>query len=261
MIIRHFGFVRAVVATAAAVAVVSGCASPAPAVESAPPTAGPSPTPTAAAPAALEPDAAALLEISGTVADQQGQSLAIALTTTSVRTPTDDDRADYAATRCAAEYPDTDPFASPDTRVVTIAVEATGSVGFSGWTDERGVLVSGSLFDGPIWEPESHGASLCYQDSRITRPGQGEVRLFTSSTDWNVGGPVAGDGSITLAVYGFQAQAIDALGRPTGVGAVADCATSASAEFDALAAEVAPGRWGKQQNLPEYCFYGRNAGD
>ena len=113
-----------------------------------------------------------------------------------------------------------------------MSVDAVGSAGFTGWSDERGILVSGSLFDGPIWQPAAHGAGAdCYQDSRITRPGTGEVRVFVSSDDWSVDKPVAGDGAITLAVYGMQAQSV---------------------------AEI---RWGKQQNLPEYCFYARNAGD
>lgn len=261
MIYLQVGVARACVATIAAAVLLAGCASPTPAAESgasssatatATATATPTPTPT--------PEPVPLLVISGTVADQQGQSLTITLTTTSVRIPTEDDRADYAATRCAAEYPENDPFASPDTRVVTIAVDSAASAGFTGWTDDRGVLVAGSLFDGSIWEPEAHGAA-CYQDSRATRPGQGEVRLITSSTDWNVAEPVAGDGSITLAVYGFQAQTHNALGQPTGVGAVADCVTTASTEMDSLAAEVSAIHWGKQQNLPEYCFYARNAGD
>jgi len=143
-----------------------------------------------------------------------------------------------------------------------MSVDAVGSAGFTGWSDERGILVSGSLFDGPIWQPAAHGAGAdCYQDSRITRPGTGEVRVFVSSDNWSVDKPVAGDGAITLAVYGMQAQSVDALGQPTGLTEIADCVTTASSELDALAAAVSEIRWGKQQNLPEYCFYARNAGD
>lgn len=242
----------------ASATLLAGCASSPPADSAAPsasPSASAEPTPTATA----EPDP--LLVISGTVADQDGQSLAITLTTTSVREPSEQDRADYAATRCAVADPTRLPPDSPDARVVTMSVESVASPGFAGWEDDRGVLVHGSLFDGPIWAPMAHGSDPCYSDSRIVRPGNGEVRVFTSSTDWNLTTPVTGDAAITLAQYGFAAQTIDALGQPTGVTAVADCTTTPSTEFDTLALELWDSRWGRSQNLPEYCFYGRNAGD
>jgi len=261
MIFHQLGMVRTVATTAVVVALLSGCASPVKPADSAGPTAAPTALPSLSPTATAEPQPAPLLVISGTVADQDGQSLAITLTTTSARTPSAQDLADYAATRCAAAYPDDDPFALADTRVVTFAVESVGSAGFAGWTDARGVRVVGSLFDGPIWESEAHGDTDCYQDSRIVRPGSGEVRAFVSSADWNLPQPVVGDGAITLELYGFDAVSVDALGQPTGLTAVEDCVTTASAEFDTLATDVWNARWGRSQNLPEYCFYGRGAGD
>ena len=257
MIFHQVDVVRAVATTAAAVVLLAGCASPSKPAASAGPTALPTPSPTATA----EPQPAPLLVISGTVADQDGQSLAITLTTTSVRTPTAQDRADYAATRCATAYPEDDPFALAETRVVTFAVESVGSAGFAGWTDARGVRVAGSLFDGPIWAREAHGDTDCHQDSRIVRPGSGEVRALVSSTNWNPPLPVVGDGAITLAIYGFDAVSVDDRGQQTGLTAVEDCVTTASEEFDTLATDMWNAPWGRSQNLPEYCFYGRNAGD
>ena len=261
MIFHQLGMVRTVATTAVVVALLSGCASPVKPADSAGPTAAPTALPSPSPTATAEPQPAPLLVISGTVADQDGQSLAITLTTTSVRTPSAQDLADYAATRCAAAYPDDDPFALADTRVVTMSVESVASPGFAGWDDDRGVIVFGSLYDGPIWAPMAHGSDPCYSDSRIVRPGNGEVRVVTSSTDWNLTTPVTGDGSITLSPYGFAVQTIDALGQPTGVTAVADCVTAPSAEFDRLALELWHARWGRSQNLPEYCYYGRSAGD
>jgi len=256
---HQLGIVRTVATSAAAVALLSGCAAPVTPADSAGPTAVPTALPFSPT-ATAEPRPAPLLVISGTVADQDGQSLAITLTTTSVRAPSAQDLADYAATRCAAAHPGEDPFALADTRVITFAVDSVGSAGFAGWTDARGVRVVGSLFDGPIWESEAHGDTDCYQDSRIARPGSGEVRAIVSSADWNLPQPVVGDGAITLELYGFDAVSVDALGQPTGLTAVEDCVTTASAEFDTLATDVWNARWGRSQNLREYCFYGRGAG-
>jgi len=251
--------VAAVVALGtAACAPEAPAALPEPTASSASPEPASTPTPTPAP--VEEPDP--LLIISGTVADQNGQSLSVTLTTMSVRPPSEQDRLDYTATRCGRIAPEVAPADTADARVVTLAVEAVGSPGFTGWNDARGVRVAGDLFDGAIWGPEEHGAgSGCYSDSVIVRPGTGEVRVFTSARDWNIPNPVVGDASITLALYGFDAQSYDALGQPTGVSAVSDCTTTPSAEFDALALALWEGRWGGSQNLPSYCFYGRSAGD
>ena len=237
-----------------AAAVLAGCASSSPTAEPTASTPTPTPTPTATA----EPQP--LLVVSGTVADQDGQSLTVTLTTTDVREPSDADRADYAADRCFD--PGFDLLANPDSRIMSLAVESVASPGFTGWTDARGVRVAGSLFAGDIWESEQHSPSApCFSDSVITRPGSGEVRFVTSSDGWNLTNPVTGDGAITLAMYGFEAVRVDALGQPTGLDAVADCVTTASPALDALALDLWEGRWGRSQNLPEYCFYGRSAGD
>jgi hypothetical protein len=256
--VRRTAVVVAVVAVA-----LTGCASATPEARPEPSTSSSSPAPTltpTATPAPVAPDP--LLVVSGTVADQDGQSLAITLTTTSVRPPTEQDWADYAATLCGQNEPAMAPGDTADARVVTLAVEAVGSPGFTGWTDARGVRVSGLVFDGAIWGPEQHSPTAsCYFDSVIVRPGTGEARMFTSSRDWHLANPVVGDASITLASYGFEAQTHDALGQKTGLGAVADCVTTASAEFDALALDLWDARWGESQTLPEYCDYGRTAGD
>jgi len=248
----------------AAVALVllglSGCASaepaalPEPADSSATPTAAPAPT------ATQEP--APLLVVSGTYEDQDGQSLSVTLTTTSVREPTDQDRADYAATQCSIDNPTYQPLASPEARIVTMSVDVVGSPGFHDWTDQRGVRVEGAVFDGPIWGAEGDAAgSDCSEDSVIKRPGSGEVRIFGSADGWNVVNPVAGNAAITLAIYGMTGATIDNLGQPTGIGPVIDCVTTPSAEFDTLALDLWEGRWGRSQSLPEYCLYGRSAGD
>ena len=255
-----FNHSRRAVVAALVVLGLSACASsepaalPQPTASSASPTATPSPT------AAEEPDP--LLVVSGTFADQDGQSLSVTLTTTSVRSPSDQDWADWAATRCGVTEPAVAAPDLADTRVVTLAVESVASPGFTGWTDARGVRVSGFLFEGAIWGPEEHGAGAeCYSDSVVKRPGSGEVRMFTSSSGWNLPDPVLGDASITLAQYGLSAQSVDALGQPTGIGPVIDCVTTPSAEFDALALDLWEERWGRSQSLPEYCDYGRSAGD
>jgi len=254
MINRRLRPVHATVAALAVAVVLAGCASSSPAAEPTPDASTPaaSPTPT--------PEEQALLVISGTVADQDGNSLAVTLTTTDVREPTDADRADYAADRCFD--PGFDLLANPDARIVTLAVASVASAGFTGWTDSRGVRVAGSLFAGDIWVSEQHTpASTCFHDSVIARPGSGEVRFVTSSDGWNLTNPVTGDGAATLVMYGFEAVRVDALGQPTGLDAVADCVTTASPALDALALDLWEGRWGRSQNLPEYCFYGRSAGD
>jgi len=252
---RRLRWSRASVAAIAVAAVLAGCASPTPAAEptkSATSTPSATPTPT--------PEPQPLLVVSGTVADQDGNSLAVTLTTTDVREPTDADRADYAADRCFD--PGYDLLANPDARIVTLAVESVASAGFTGWTDSRGIRVAGSLFAGDIWESEQHTpASTCFHDSVIARPGSGEVRFVTSPDGWNLTNPVTGDGAITLVMYGFEAVRVDALGQPTGLDAVADCVTTASPALDALALDLWEGRWGRSQNLPEYCLYGRSAGD
>lgn len=244
----------------AVVSLVGGCASAATVADPpGPSSSAPTPTPEPApAPAPAQP----LLVISGSVADPSGQSLTITLTTTSVRTPTDQDRADFAATRCGESDPTYAFPTATDTRVVTMSVRSVASPGFAGWQDARGVRVAGSLFAGSIWDAESHGTgATCYADSRITRPGEGEVRIITSSDGWNLDNPVVGDASITLGSYGFDAVTRDALGLPTGLTAVVDCTTTPSPAFDALALDLLAGRWGRSDFLPEYCFYGRSPGD
>ena len=260
MINRHLRVAGLAAAITVVASGLTGCGSPAPA-ESVAASHSAEPTPSATPSATPEPTPDPLLIVSGTVADAEGQSLALTLTTTSVRPPTDQDRADYAASRCGLANPAFDPFANPDTRVVTLAVESLASAGFSGWTDARGIVVTGSLYSGPIWEAEAHGSDPCYRDSRVTRPGTGEARVIASSTDWNLENAVVGDGAITLTQYGFNAQTVDAMGQPTGLTAVADCAATPSPEFDDLALSLWSGRWGANNNLPEYCFYGRGAGD
>jgi hypothetical protein len=113
---------------------------------------------------------------------------------------------------------------------VTLSVESVASAGFTGWNDDRGVRVAGTLFAGDIWKAANAAGAACYADNLVTRPGTAEVRVFTSSRDWKVETPVRGDGSITLETYGFDAQSHDALGQLTGVGAVSECTSTAAAD-------------------------------
>ena len=208
-------------------------------------------TPSASAvPAEEEP----LIRVTGTVADEAGQSLTITLTSTSVREPTDEDRDDFAATRCGPSG--VSPFGGDDTRVVTFEVEAVPSPGFTGWEDGRGAQVIGTLFSGTMWEPEAHGGGSdeCYRDSIISRPGSAEMRLIVSSTgSGNVEIP-EGDAVITLSSYGFSAQVVDALGRATGINE-ADCQMNFSPAYLELARTIVP----FEEPLvpqPGYCSWG-----
>jgi hypothetical protein len=220
-------------------------ATPEPTATGAPPTTAPSP----------------LITISGTVADSTGQSLTATLVVVDVQPLTPADRKAVADAYCVS--PDeVGGLADPDARMVTMSVEAVGSPGFTAWTGDRGIRVTGTLYAGPMWREEAHSPSAtCVPTSLIVEPGIGSTRMFVSGADWKVPRPLPADGAVTLATYGFAAQTVDALGRPTGTSTVEGCTITTSPELEALVAATAPGvQWGSNTPLPEYCFIGRNPG-
>ena len=227
------------------------------------PTPSPTATQTVAAPDVSPPPPQApepLITVSGTVTDTAGQSLTVTIAVVDVQPLTARDREEIADSACEYFY-EPAALSDPEARMVTMSVKAVGSPGFSTWTDDRGVVVSGTLFDGPMWRQPAHSPGApCVAPSRIVEPGLGSARLVVTS-DWNVPKPLPADGAITLATYGFSAQVVDALGQPTGTPSVQGCTITTSAELDALVAATAPGvQWGSNVPLPDYCFIGRNPG-
>jgi hypothetical protein len=249
---------RATVSGAVVVAIVallSGCvgAAPAPSPTPSPGADAPTPTPT--------PTPEPPLVISGSVLDEQGDSLAVTIAVMSAEPLTDTDRADFAAARCETDYPSDALLDDPQARVVTVTATAVGADGFTGWSDGRGAEVRGSLFDGPIWDRPAHvHTTPCSATSLLARPGTGTVRSFVSAASWGLDGEIPEGSAITLADYGFGAQRPDAVDQPARVTSVTGCTVESSPEIEALAASVpmdAP--WGENPFYPEWCQYGRSA--
>ena len=200
-----------------------------------------------------------LLALSGSVVDDAGNSLHVELELTGIDAVTPQDLAAIDATWCGDGTATAD-LDGPDARIVTFDVDVTASDGFPGWSDDRGILVQGDLFDGPIWEQPAT-VTGCVPDSRVVRPGSGTARVAVSSVPWGIP-PVGGDGAVSLALYGFVAQAIGSDDQPTGTAVVEDCEIEPAPELDAMAMSVAPAiAWGNASVLPEHCLYGRMSGD
>jgi hypothetical protein len=265
--------IRGVVPVAVVVivgALISGCVGAVPKSSQTPDSVQASPTPTATAtatpvakppvsPAPVRRALAPLMTISGSVADASGQSLTVTMVVVDVQPLTEQDTKAVADAYCTT--PDqVETLAGADGRMVTMSVEAVGTPGFTTWADDRGVRVTGTLYSGSMWREEAHSPiSTCVPTSVIVEPGLGSTRMFVSGNDWKVPKPLPADGAVTLATYGFDAQAVDALGRPTGTSVVEGCTITTSPELDALVVATAPDvQWGSNVPLPEYCFIGRN---
>jgi hypothetical protein len=205
-----------------------------------------------------------LLRISSVVTDAEGNSLSVTMTAIDVSPLTDQDRRDFAASWC--QLPEATPaLYEVDARTVTFSVKAVGSGGFDGWSDDRGLIVLGSAFDGPIWasqwsDPSVHSMGCSGTKSKVFRPGEGTARVLASAEHWGLDSPVAGSGSITLTSYGLEAAAVTPSGEPSGTGVVSDCVIEASPELEQLALEVSTELdWGKRADFPDQCIYGRTA--
>jgi hypothetical protein len=217
--------------------------------------------PTAATPAPdAEPRPDPLLTISGSVVDDEGNTLAVTISVGSSDPLTDSDKADLTAARCTTGYPSDSDMEDPDARIVTATVTAVGVRGFSGWSDARGAEVQGSLFDGVVWKQAVHSHSApCDAPSLLGRPGTGTVRSFVSPLGWHLVGPIPEGSAVTLGQYGFGGQRPNVYDEPAAVTSVTGCAVSASPEIESLAARVATEAvWGENRSFPEYCIYGRN---
>lgn len=254
-------FKRSAATTAVAlgtVMMVSGCATPAQPLD---PIASESPSPSATAtpPADSSPEPPYTMVIDAVHSDIAGSALTVHMELLAIEPVTDALRQSYDERACVLGYPMED-FARADARVVTFAVTVSASDGFAGWSDARGVRVSGgTIFDGPIWEEEAHGAAApCASMSRIVRPGSGSVSYYISPSGWSLADAYPGDSAATLGSFGTESVIVDALGQATGMTRDVTCSIEVSPEFDELAVALSPDGWGDASVLPEYCFYGRS---